>query len=367
MQDFLRQQLERYSQRLGELDFLLSREDIMADMKQYRTISREHADVTAVASRWTRYQQTEADMAAAREMQDDPDMAEMAREEIASGEAELARLEEELQRLLLSKDPDDARDAYLEIRAGTGGDESALFAGDLARMYTRYCDSIGWKAEVMSANESELGGYKEVVLHITGQTGNGPSGSGVYGTLRYESGGHRVQRVPATETQGRIHTSACTVAVMPEPDETQAITLNPADLRIDTFRASGAGGQHINKTDSAVRVVHLPTGIVAECQDGRSQHSNKAKALQVLQARIQEKERSERAAKEAALRKGLIGSGDRSDRIRTYNFPQGRLTDHRINLTLYKLLAVMEGDLGDVLQALQQAREAELLAELEAA
>ncbi|MGE4330945.1 peptide chain release factor 1 [Diaphorobacter sp.] len=356
MKPFLRSQLERYAQRLQELDFLLSREDIMTDMQQYRSISREHAEVTQVAGRYARYQQREADLAGAREMLEDPDMAEMAQEEIQAAEAELLQLENELQRLLLPKDPDDERNAFVEIRAGTGGDESALFAGDLARMYTRYAATVGWKVEVMSANESELGGYKEVVLRIEGDH--------AYGALRFESGGHRVQRVPATETQGRIHTSACTVAVMPEPDEAQAITLNPADLRIDTFRASGAGGQHINKTDSAVRVVHLPTGIVAECQDGRSQHSNKAKALQVLQARIQEKERSERAAKEAALRKGLIGSGDRSDRIRTYNFPQGRLTDHRINLTLYKLLAVMEGDLGDVLQALQHAREAEQLAEL---
>ncbi|WP_159910755.1 peptide chain release factor 1 [Pantoea sp. 18069] len=357
MQNFLRSQLQRFAQRLEELDFLLSREDIMSDMAQYRKISREHAEVTAVAGRYARYEQREADLAAAQEMREDPEMADMAQEEIASATAELAQLEDELQRLLLPKDPDDARDAYLEIRAGTGGDESALFAADLARMYTRYCDSVGWKVEVMSANENEVGGYKEIVLHV--------SGDQVYGKLRFESGGHRVQRVPATETQGRIHTSACTVAVMPEPDEAQAITLNPADLRIDTFRASGAGGQHINKTDSAVRVVHLPTGIVAECQDGRSQHANKAKALQVLQARIQEKERSERAAKEAAQRKGLIGSGDRSDRIRTYNFPQGRFTDHRINLTLYKLLYIMEGDMGDVLQALQHAREAEQLAELE--
>ncbi len=359
MKPFLRSQLERYAQRLQELDFLLSREDIMADMAQYRAISREHADVTAVAGRYARCQQREADLQGAREMLHEPDMAEMAQEEITAAEAELVQLEDELQRLLLPKDPDDARNAFLEIRAGTGGDESALFAGDLARMYTRYAATVGWRVEIMSANESELGGYKEVVLRIEGDH--------VYGALRFESGGHRVQRVPATETQGRIHTSACTVAVMPEPDEQQAITLNPADLRIDTFRASGAGGQHINKTDSAVRVVHLPTGIVAECQDGRSQHSNKAKALQVLQARIQEKERSERAAKEAAMRKGLIGSGDRSDRIRTYNFPQGRLTDHRINLTLYKLLTIMEGDLGEVLQALQHAREAELLAELETA
>ncbi|BFO56937.1 MULTISPECIES: peptide chain release factor 1 [Comamonadaceae] len=358
MKPFLRSQLERYAQRLEELDFLLSREDIMSDMAQYRTISREHAEVTQVAGRYARYRQREDDLAGAREMLDDPDMADMAREEIAAAEAELVQLEDELQRLLLPRDPDEARNAFLEIRAGTGGDESALFAGDLARMYTRYAATAGWKVEILSASDNEIGGYKEVVLRV--------EGDGVYGALRFESGGHRVQRVPATETQGRIHTSACTVAVMPEPDEQQAITLNPADLRIDTFRASGAGGQHINKTDSAVRVVHLPTGIVAECQDGRSQHSNKAKALQVLQARIQEKERSERAAREAALRKGLVGSGDRSDRIRTYNFPQGRLTDHRINLTLYKLLAIMEGDLGEVLEALRHAREAELLAELEA-
>jgi len=357
MKTFLRSQLERYAQRLEELDFLLSREDIMSDMAQYRTISREHAEVTQIAGRYARYQQRESDLAGAREMLADPDMAEMAQEEVTTAEADLVQLEDELQRLLLPKDPDDARNAFLEIRAGTGGDESALFAADLARMYTRYASTVGWKVEIMSANENEIGGYKEVVLRV--------EADGAYGALRFESGGHRVQRVPATETQGRIHTSACTVAVMPEPDEHQAITLNPADLRIDTFRASGAGGQHINKTDSAVRVVHLPTGIVAECQDGRSQHSNKAKALQVLQARIQEKERSERAAKEAALRKGLIGSGDRSDRIRTYNFPQGRFTDHRINLTLYKLLAIMEGDLSDVLQALAHAREAELLEELE--
>ncbi len=357
MKPFLRQQLERYAERLKELDFLLSREDIMANMPQFLKLSREHTDVAAVAERFARFQQLESDVAGAREMLADPDMAEMAQDEITSGEAELAQLAAQLQRMLLPKDPDDARPAFVEVRAGTGGDESALFAGDITRMYTRYAERQGWKVEIMSANEAELGGYKEVVLRIEGDN--------TYGMLRFESGGHRVQRVPATETQGRIHTSACTVAVMPEPDEQQAITLNPADLRIDTFRASGAGGQHINKTDSAVRIVHLPTGIVAECQDGRSQHSNKAKALQVLQARIQEKERSERAAKEAALRKGLIGSGDRSDRIRTYNFPQGRCTDHRINLTLYKLGFIMDGDLGELMDALQSERETELLAELE--
>ncbi len=361
MKPFLRHQLERYAQRLAELDFLLSREDIMADMAQYRLLSREHAEVTQIAGRYARLRQREADLAEARALLADPaqaELAEMAQEEIAAAEADIAQLEAELQRLLLPKDPDDARNAFVEIRAGTGGDESALFAGDLARMYTRYAASKGWRVEVMSANESELGGYKEVVLRVEGDH--------VYGALRFESGGHRVQRVPVTETQGRIHTSACTVAVLPEPDEAQAVQINPADLRIDTFRASGAGGQHINKTDSAVRITHLPTGIVAECQDDRSQHRNKAKALQVLQARIQEKERSERAAKDAATRKGLIGSGDRSDRIRTYNFPQGRVTDHRINLTLYKLDRVMEGDLDELLQALAHAREAEQLAELEA-
>ena len=357
MKPFLRSQLERYAQRLSELDFLLSREDIMADMRQFLALSREHNEVTQIAGRYARYQQREADLAAARELAGDAEMADLAAEEIAAAEADLAQLEAELQRLLLPKDPDDARNAFLEIRAGTGGDESALFAGDLLRMYTRYAEREGWKTELLSESPSELGGYKEVVLRI--------EGDGVYGRLRYESGGHRVQRVPATETQGRIHTSACTVAVLAEPDETQAVQINPADLRIDTFRASGAGGQHINKTDSAVRITHIPTGIVAEYQDDRSQHRNKAKALQVLSARIQEKERSERAAKDAALRKGLIGSGDRSDRIRTYNFPQGRLTDHRINLTLYKLGFIMEGDLSEVVQALLQAREAEQLAELE--
>ena len=357
MKPFLRTQLARHTDRLAELDFLLAQPDVMADMGQFMALSREHTEVAAVAGRWARYLQREQDLAAAREMLADPDMAELAREEIAAAEAELSALGAELQRMLLPRDPDDARNAFVEIRAGTGGDESALFAGDLARMYTRYAQGQGWRVEVMSESPAELGGYKEVVLRI--------EGDGAYGRLRFESGGHRVQRVPVTETQGRIHTSAATVAVMPEPDEAEAITLNPADLRIDTFRASGAGGQHINKTDSAVRVVHLPTGMVAECQDGRSQHANKAKALQVLQARLQEKERSERAAKEAATRKGLIGSGDRSDRIRTYNFPQGRLTDHRINLTLYKVAMVMDGDLADVLDALQAAREAEQVAELE--
>ena len=357
MKPFVRDQLQHYADRLGELDFLLSRPDVMADMAQFMVLSREHTEVAAVAGRWARYQQRESDLGAAQDMLQDADMADLAREEIAAAQAELAELDAELQRMLLPRDPDDARNAFVEIRAGTGGDESALFAGDLARMYTRYAQGRGWRVEVMSESPAELGGYKELVLRIAGE--------GVYGLLRFESGGHRVQRVPVTETQGRIHTSAATVAVMPEPDEAQAITLNAADLRIDTFRASGAGGQHINKTDSAVRVVHLPTGLVAECQDGRSQHANKAQALRVLQARLQDKERSERTAREAATRKGLIGSGDRSDRIRTYNFPQGRVTDHRINLTLYKLALVMEGDLQDIVDALQAAHQAEQMAELE--
>ena len=365
MKLFLRQQLARYTDRLGELEFLLSREDIMKDMKQFLVLSREHTEVAAVATRWTRYQQREADLAAAQDLlssaSDDADMAAMAQEEIDGAGAELAQLENELQRMLLPKDPDDARPAFIEIRAGTGGDESALFAADLLRMYMRYAERQGWRTEIVSESQSELGGYKEVVVRMDG----GSSGDGVYGWLKFESGGHRVQRVPATETQGRIHTSACTVAVLPEPDEAEAIKINPSDLRIDTYRASGAGGQHINKTDSAVRITHLPTGIVAECQDGRSQHSNKAQALKVLTARIQEKDRSERAAKDAAMRKGLIGSGDRSDRIRTYNFPQGRWTDHRINLTLYKLNFIMEGDLNDVMHALKHAHEAEQLADLE--
>jgi peptide chain release factor 1 len=357
MKTFLRQQLERYPVRLQELDFFLQQPEVVNDMERYRALTREHAEVSEVAGRYREFLRSEADLAQAREMLDDAEMADMARDEIAGIEGELPGLEDQLQRLLLPKDPDDVRNAFLEIRAGTGGDESALFAGDLLRMYTRYAERQGWRTEIVSESEGEVGGYKEVVIRVVGD--------GVYGKLKFESGGHRVQRVPATETQGRIHTSACTVAALPEPDEAQAVQINPADLRIDTYRASGAGGQHVNKTDSAVRITHLPTGIVAECQDDRSQHRNKAKAMQVLAARIKEKERSERAAKEAATRKGLIGSGDRSDRIRTYNFPQGRLTDHRINLTLYKLQFIMDGDLDEVIDALLLARKAEQLEELE--
>ena len=353
--------LDRLSHRLAELDAALADGAVAADPKRYRTLSQEHAEVGRVVAMAREHAQRQDDLHTARQMLDDTggdaELKAMAQQEMAEAQADISRLESELQTALLPKDPDDARNAFLEIRAGTGGDESALFAGDLARMYTRHAERQGWTVEIMSASESDLGGYKEVVLRLEGH--------GVYGQMKFESGGHRVQRVPATETQGRIHTSACTVAVLPEPDEAEEVQINPADLRIDTYRASGAGGQHINKTDSAVRITHIPTGIVAECQDDRSQHRNKAKALQVLAARIEEKERSERAAKDAALRKGLIGSGDRSDRIRTYNYPQGRLTDHRINLTLYKLPFIMEGELHDVIAALQAERQAEQLAELE--
>ena len=357
MKDSLRQRLERLELRLAELDAALADLSVASDLARWRTLSREQSEAQRLVGLYRRYRQREEAIDVAQGLLEDAEMAQMAREEIASAQADLQELGAQIQTALLPRDPDDERPAFLEIRAGTGGDESALFAGDLARMYLRYCERRGWRTEVMSESASELGGYKELVLRIEGEQ--------AYGTLRFESGGHRVQRVPATESQGRIHTSACTVAVMPEPDEAAEVTLNPAELRIDTFRASGAGGQHVNKTDSAIRITHLPTGLVAECQDDRSQHRNKAKAMAVLAARLRDKERSERAAREAATRKSLVGSGDRSDRIRTYNFPQGRLTDHRINLTLYKLGQVMEGDLDDVVAALQAARAAEQLAALE--
>ena len=357
---FLRSQLERQSLRLAEIDAALADPQVSSKLATLKSLNREHARVSALSERWLRFAQREHDLADAQAMlaEGDADMAEMAADEAAAAQADIERLAAELQTALMPRDADDDRNAFMEIRAGTGGDESALFAADLLRMYLRHAERQGWKTEIMSESVSDLGGYKEVVVRVEGDA--------VYEALKYESGGHRVQRVPQTETQGRIHTSACTVAVLPEPDEAEEVTLNPADLRIDTYRASGAGGQHINKTDSAVRVTHIPTGLVAECQDDRSQHRNKAKALAVLGARLRDKDRLERQAKDAAQRKSLIGSGDRSDRIRTYNFPQGRLTDHRINLTLYKLGAVMEGELDEVIAALQSAAAAEQLAEMEA-
>ena len=358
MKEALRQQFQRLAMRLAELDATLADPGVASDMQRLREAGREHARVQGVVELFRRYEQRERDLAAARELRDDPELGAMADEEVAAAESDLERLHAELQAALLPRDADDDRNAFVEVRAGTGGDESALFAAELVRMYLRYAERCGWRTEVLSQNESDLGGLRECVLRFEGDE--------VYGRMKFESGGHRVQRVPATEAKGRIHTSACTVAVMPEPDAADEVTLDPAELRIDTFRASGAGGQHVNKTDSAIRITHLPTGIVAECQDDRSQHRNKARAMAVLTARLQERERNERAAKEAATRKSLIGSGDRSDRIRTYNFPQGRLTDHRINLTLYKLQSVLDGDLDEVIAALQAARAAQQLAALEA-
>jgi peptide chain release factor 1 len=353
----LRDRFERLALRLAELDATLADPALASNMQRYRAVTREHADVADAVRRYRDYQQRERDLDAARDMLADPELADLGREEAAAAQADLERMAVDLQAALLPRDPDDARNAFVEIRAGTGGEESALFAADLARMYLRYAERQGWRTEILSENVSDLGGYREVVIRV--------EGDGAYGRLKFESGGHRVQRVPATESQGRIHTSACTVAVLCEPDEAEEVQLNPAELRIDTFRASGAGGQHVNKTDSAIRITHLPTGIVAECQDDRSQHRNKAKAMAVLLARLRDRERGEREAKEAATRRSLVGSGDRSDRIRTYNFPQGRLTDHRINLTLYKLGNILEGDLDDVTAALRAAQVAEQLAALE--
>ncbi|MHB8916130.1 MAG: peptide chain release factor 1 [Thiobacillus sp.] len=352
----LADKLARADERLLELDALLSQPEATASMDAYRKLTREHADITPVVMLYRQYCQLLADQKNVREMLTDPDMRELATAEIEIGEANIARLEADLQTALLPRDQNDERNIFLEIRAGTGGDESALFAGNLLRMYTRYAERCGWKVEIVSENPGEVGGYKEAIVRIVGQ--------GAYSRLKFESGGHRVQRVPDTETQGRIHTSACTVAVMPEADEVGEIDINPADLRIDTYRASGAGGQHINKTDSAVRITHLPTGLVVECQDDRSQHRNKAQALSVLAARLKDRQAQAQHAEEASTRKSLIGTGDRSDRIRTYNFPQGRITDHRINLTVYKIDAMMDGDLTELLDALAAEHQAELIATL---
>jgi peptide chain release factor 1 len=356
MKQTIRDKLEQLELRLRELDGLLASEDVTRDMDNYRKLSREHAEISPVVDLYAMYRKAEADLVSAREMLGDPEFKELAASEIDSCRERMEQLALDLQKALLPRDPNDDRNLFLEIRAGTGGDESALFAGDLFRMYSRYAERQGWRTEIVSHSESELGGYKEVIARISGQ--------GAYAKLKFESGGHRVQRVPVTETQGRIHTSACTVAVLPEAEELADVEINPADLRVDTFRASGAGGQHINKTDSAVRITHLPTGIVVECQDDRSQHRNKAQALSVLAARISDQQQRERQAKTAAERKSLIGSGDRSERIRTYNFPQGRVTDHRINLTLYKIDQIMEGDLEELCGALAAEHQAEQLSAL---
>jgi peptide chain release factor 1 len=354
MKTSIASKLDQKRQRLSDLNGLLSSENATRDLEQFRKLSREHAELEPVVALFNRYRDTEQHVAEAQELLADPEVKGYAESEIKAGRERLAALETELQKMLLPKDPNDERNIFLEIRAGTGGDESALFAGDLYRMYSRYAERQGWQVEVISESPGDVGGYKEIIARIIGQ--------GAYSKLKFESGGHRVQRVPETETQGRIHTSACTVAVLPEANAIGDVVLNQAELRIDTFRASGAGGQHVNKTDSAVRITHLPTGIVVECQDARSQHKNKEKALAVLAARIKDKQTREQQAKEAATRKSLIGSGDRSERIRTYNFPQGRVTDHRIGLTLYKIDDIMDGDLSQLTQALLAELQAEQLA-----
>jgi peptide chain release factor 1 len=348
--------LEHLSERLAEIDGLLGGEHAARDMDSYRKLTRERAEIMPVVELFHAYRSASTDYSSAAEMLVDPEMKELALAEQESAGAEMARLEVDLQRALLPKDPNDDRNLFLEIRAGTGGDESALFAADLFRMYSRYAERQRWKVEIVSRSESDLGGFREIIARI--------EGSGAYSKLKFESGGHRVQRVPVTETQGRIHTSACTVAVMPEADELVDVDIKPTDLRIDTFRASGAGGQHINKTDSAVRITHIPTGIVVECQDDRSQHRNKAQALSVLAARINDAKQRQQQQQIASQRKSLIGSGDRSERIRTYNFPQGRITDHRINMTLYKIDTIMDGDLDELVGGLTAEHQAELLAAL---
>ncbi len=356
MKPSIEKKLASLAERLVELDRFLADPNVVNDMDSYRKITREHSELTPVVELFKEYRMSEADIAAAQEMATDPDMRDFAETEIKAGKAKLDAFEVDLQKLLLPKDPNDDKNIFIEVRGGTGGDESALFAGNLFRMYTRYAERQRWQVEVISESAGEVGGYKEVIARIVGQ--------GAYSRLKFESGGHRVQRVPETETQGRIHTSAATVAIMAEADDVSDVLINPSDVRVDTFRASGAGGQHINKTDSAVRLTHIPTGIVVECQDGRSQHKNKEQAWRVLAARIKYKQTREQNAKEAAERKSLIGSGDRSERIRTYNFPQGRVTDHRINLTLYKIDNIMDGDLTELTDALIAEHQAEQLAAL---
>jgi len=358
MKESLLHRLDTISERYEELAALLSDPEVISDQNKFRDYSKEYSELEPVVKCFSQYRQAMEDIEEAQSlMQDgDADMREMAEEELAAAQENKERLGLELQTLLLPRDPNDRNNVFLEIRAGTGGDEAAIFSGDLFRMYSRYAEQKGWKVEVVSENAGEHGGYKEIITRVVGDD--------VYGNLKFESGAHRVQRVPETESQGRIHTSACTVAVMPEIESVDDVEINKADLRIDTFRASGAGGQHVNKTDSAIRITHIPTGVVVECQDERSQHKNKAKAMSLLQAKLLSAEQDAAAQEQSSTRKSLVGSGDRSERIRTYNFPQGRITDHRINLTLYKLAEVMEGDLSAVIDPLLQEHHAELLASM---
>lgn len=358
MKPSIRMKLEKIKERHEELGQLLSEPDVINDQKTYREYSKEYADLELMTKCFSEWEQTQISIESSKLLLDDPDpeMKTLAKDEIESSEEKAEALETELQVLMLPQDPDDDKNIFLEIRAGTGGDEAAIFAGDLARMYMRYAEIRKWQVEVISQSHGEHGGFKEIIMRLVG--------TGVYGYLKFESGAHRVQRVPQTETQGRIHTSACTVAVMTEASEIDAITIDAGDLRIDTYRASGAGGQHVNKTDSAVRLTHIPTGVVVECQDERSQHKNKAKAMSLLQSKLLTAQQDKQKKEQSDARRLLVGSGDRSERIRTYNFPQGRLTDHRINLTLYKLDQVMEGAIDEVVNALRQEYQADLLAEM---
>ena len=358
MNEGIRQRLSEVDERFEEIEHLLADPEIISDRNRFQALSREYGELEPVIRLFEKLKQSEKTIAEARTMleENDADLKAMASEEIESAEAERNRLQAELQKLLLPKDPNDERSIFLEIRAGTGGQEAGLFAGDLLRMYTRYAERRGWQVEILSSHESEAGGFREVIARVIGK--------GAWSRFKFESGAHRVQRVPVTESQGRIHTSACTVAIMPEAEEIDAIDINPGDLRIDTFRSSGAGGQHVNTTDSAIRITHLPSGIVVECQDERSQHKNKARALSLLSARLLEAEVEQQREQRAADRKLQVGSGDRSERIRTYNFPQGRITDHRIGLTLYDLENILEGDLDPVIEPLLEAHQAELLAEM---
>lgn len=358
MKKSLESKLEHLLERFQEVGRLLSEPSVIADQNQFKSLSKEYAQLEPIANCFDHYMQARKEVDSLQELidGDDKEMAEMAVDELEAAKEKIGSLEEELQYHLIPKDPDDERNIYLEIRAGTGGDEAAIFAGDLFRMYSRYAEGRGWPVEVISASHGEHGGYKEIIAKVSGQN--------VYSQLKFESGTHRVQRVPETESQGRVHTSACTVAILPEIDEIDEIEINTDDLRIDTYRSSGAGGQHVNKTDSAIRITHLPTGMVVECQDERSQHKNRAKAMSLLKARLLDAEQTKQRQQQAQTRKSLVGSGDRSERIRTYNFPQGRLTDHRINLTLYQLQEVMTGHLSEVIDALQREHHAELLAEI---
>lgn len=358
MKPSIQTKLENLGERFEEITALLTQPEVQSNQNQFRSLSQEYAQLEPIVACYKAYQDNENDLESAKEMakDSDPELREMAKEEFAAAEEKRELLEQDLQILLLPKDPNDNRNVFLEVRAGTGGDEAAIFAGDLARMYQRFAERIGWSTEIINENRGEHGGYKEVILRVSGQN--------VYSQLKFESGTHRVQRVPETESQGRVHTSACTVAIMPEVDAVDEIDINPADLRIDTYRASGAGGQHVNRTDSAIRITHIPTGVVVECQDERSQHKNRARAMSVLQARLLAAEQEKQQTEQSASRKLQVGSGDRSERIRTYNYPQGRLTDHRINLTLYKLDDIMEGSLDQVIQPLIHEHQAELLTQL---